>query len=400
MKSYLLIWLTCLLEFSLPRSLCAQEIQKDSLSSVAQKDLIDVVIKATKWEKKEKARETKKINFSLIPLAASNGGSGKVVVSSVNAAFYLGDPATTNLSNVYFIPYTNFSSRAGFIIRPTLWLSENTWNFIGELRIATNQLNTYGLGTNSSNEIESVVSFNHARTYLTANRLILGNFYSGIGYNLDHFYDIAETDTKDGSSSFSSYTTGTGESITSSGITFNLLRDSRKNSINPAKGFYTGLSYKICSPTLGSTSSWTSLYYDMRKYFSMNSEGHHILALWAIYWGTYGEVPYFNLPGTALDLYGRTGRGYLYGRYRGKQMLYAECEYRFDISSNGFWGGVVFANAQSYTEPVTNNFQYVRPAAGLGLRVKFNKKSDMNMTFDVAFGKDSFNWYINLGEFF
>ena len=173
-----------------------------------------------------------------------------------------------------------------------------------------------------------------------------------------------------------------------------------KNSINPLRGFYTGLSYKICSPNLGSTSAWTSLYYDMRKYFSLNPKGHHILALWAIYWGTYGDVPYFNLPGTALDLYGRTGRGYLYGRYRGKQMLYAECEYRFDISSNGFWGGVVFANAQSYTEPVTNNFQYVRPAAGVGLRLKFNKKSDMNMTFDVAFGKDSFNWYINLGEFF
>ena len=119
-----------------------------------------------------------------------------------------------------------------------------------------------------------------------------------------------------------------------------------------------------------------------------------------MYWGTYGDVPYFNLAGTALDASGRSGRGYVLGRYRGKQMLYGETEYRFDISRNGLWGGVVFANLQSFTELSTGEFIYALPAAGTGLRVKFNKRSKVNLTLDVAAGKDSFNWYFNLGEFF
>ena len=81
-------------------------------------------------------------------------------------------------------------------------------------------------------------------------------------------------------------------------------------------------------------------------------------------------------------------------------MLYGESEYRFDISANGFWGGVVFANAQSYTEPQSNRFAYILPAAGAGLRVKFNKKSNVNVALDFAVGKDSFDWHLTLGEYF
>jgi len=80
--------------------------------------------------------------------------------------------------------------------------------------------------------------------------------------------------------------------------------------------------------------------------------------------------------------------------------LYSETEFRFDISNNGLFGGVVFANAQSFTELSTNQFAYILPAIGTGLRIKFNKKSGTNIDLDVAAGKNSFNWYINLGEYF
>jgi hypothetical protein len=119
-----------------------------------------------------------------------------------------------------------------------------------------------------------------------------------------------------------------------------------------------------------------------------------------MYWGTIGEVPYFNLPGTALDYTGRTGRGYAFGRYRGRHMLYGESEYRFDISQNGFWGGVVFANIQSYTELESEKFEYIRIAAGAGVRLKFDKRSNTNLTLDFGVGKDSYNLRLNLGEVF
>jgi outer membrane protein assembly factor BamA len=199
---------------------------------------------------------------------------------------------------------------------------------------------------------------------------------------------------------FSKYGIGTGPVTTSTGVAFNLLVDSRKNSINPEGGWYSSLVYRWNPPGLANDYRWASLYFDTRRYYSLSDRTHSILGIRAMYWGTFGDVPYFNLPGTSLDASGRSGRGYVLGRYRGKQMLYGETEYRFDISQNGLWGGVVFANLQSYTEMSSGQFVYVLPAAGTGLRIKFNKRSKVNLTLDFAAGKDSFNWYFNLGEFF
>ena len=74
--------------------------------------------------------------------------------------------------------------------------------------------------------------------------------------------------------------------------------------------------------------------------------------------------------------------------------------YRFDITENGLLGAVVFANIQSLSEPTSNNFSYSNPAAGFGARIKFNKQSNTNLTLDAGFGKNSFGFYIGLGEFF
>ena len=110
-------------------------------------------------------------------------------------------------------------------------------------------------------------------------------------------------------------------------------------------------------------------------------------------------MPYFNLPATFEDPSGRAGRGYFTDRFRGAHWLYTEGEYRFDISTHGFLGGVLFANLQSYTNK-QGQFDHILPAAGFGLRFKFNRHSDTNVTLDFAYGKEGWNWYINLGEFF
>jgi hypothetical protein len=394
-----LIWL--LITFCVDAGMgYSQNPETDTVNAVAQKDLIDVLLKTFKLEHQEKARADKKVNFSIVPIAGAASPTGKVAVSSINAAFYLGDPAITNLSNIYLIPYTNLSTQRGVILRPTIWANKNLWNFPGEIRKSNNELNTWGLGTNSSSSIESVLEVEQFRFYGTANRLLLRYLYAGVGYNIDYFYDMKEIPEQEEATDFSIYAFGTDKSTTSSGLSFSLLRDSRKNSINPDGGFYSLLNYKIFSPKLGSTYSWSSVALELRKYVGLSDRRRNILAFWMMYWGTFGDVPYMNLPGTAQDLYSRSGRGYKFGRYRGKQMLYGETEYRFDISANGFWGGVVFVNAQSYSEMDSQEFEYVKPATGFGLRMKFNKRSNANVTLDFAFGKDSFNWYLNLGEFF
>jgi hypothetical protein len=82
-------------------------------------------------------------------------------------------------------------------------------------------------------------------------------------------------------------------------------------------------------------------------------------------------------------------------------MLYFESEYRFAIMQNGLLGGVVFANAQSFSNWPTTKFSSVAPAAGLGIRIKVNKQSRTNIAIDYGFGlKNSRGLFVNLGEVF
>ena len=81
-------------------------------------------------------------------------------------------------------------------------------------------------------------------------------------------------------------------------------------------------------------------------------------------------------------------------------MIYMEGEYRFDISRNGLFGGVGFLNIQMLSEPTTNKFDYLNPAAGLGARIKFYKRFNTNLAIDFGFASGSFNIYVGLGEWF
>jgi outer membrane protein assembly factor BamA len=375
------------------------QVQNPDTAKVRQKDLIDIFSKYIHF-KKQKIPKERRVYFSFLPLSGATNNGNRFIVSSFNATFRLGDIKSTNLSSIYFIPYTNLNTRWGFIIKPNIYTQLNKWNFNGDLRIIHNDVDTYGLGANTSVNNENTISNQQIRAYLNANRQIRDNFYIGLGTSFDYFYDIRQSQPLSPPSDFSKYGTGTGSFSTTNGIGPNFLYDSRANSNNPISGMYSSLSFRVNPTFLGSSYNWTSIYFDNRKYISLSDHWHSVLAFWGVYWGTYGNVPYLDLPTTAGDVSEKIGRGYPRWRYRGKQMLYTEAEYRFDLSANGFWGAVFFTNFQSYTEPTTNRFEYILPAAGTGLRIKFNKKSNVNMALDFAVGKNSFNWYLTLGEFF
>ena len=377
-----------------------QHADSISLKQLEKTDLIDFAALALRLGDKGKVSrpgDEGTVHFSVIPVAPSSSGQGKIAVSAINASFYLGKE--TNISSIYFSPYTNFATSYGITLTPYIWFNKNDWNGTGDFRIIHNSLRDYGLGGSASTAQPTEINYSQIRTYLTAHTRIIGNFYLGAGYNLDYFYSIREEDPTPTSPSDFSNSGSTAKDIVSSGITANILRDSRKNSVNPTQGYYTAVVVRVNKKSMGSTYDWSSLYVDGRKYYSFSDSRHKVMAVRAFYWGTFGDVPYLNMPATFEDPGGRAGRGYNLDRFRGKHMLFAEAEYRFDISSHGFLGAVLFANVQSYTDN-KNNFDYIRPAAGFGFRFKFNRHSNTNLTLDFAFGREGLNWYINLGEYF
>jgi hypothetical protein len=127
-----------------------------------------------------------------------------------------------------------------------------------------------------------------------------------------------------------------------------------------------------------------------------------MLAFWTFYWTVFkSHAPYLDLPSIGWDPYQqRSGRGILQNRYRGNSLFYLESEYRKDITENGLFGFVLFANLNSVTEPVTYQFEYLHLAAGGGLRMKFNKRSGTNICLDYGVSRGYSAVYLNLGETF
>jgi outer membrane protein assembly factor BamA len=319
---------------------------------------------------------------------------------TANAGFYTTKKHTENYSEITGDVTIDTKKQKLGVFRSEIWFADNQYKLVTDTRFERFPEDTYGLGTLSTLAKSNPLDFKYVRNYLTIYKKVVSDFYGGAGYDMDYHYGIAQGGNADRSlSDLSKY--GYSSSSISSGVNLDLLFDNRKNPINPLNGGYASIIYRQNETFLGSNSNWKSLQFDLRKYIRLSAESHYILAIWGLFWFTNGNVPYLDLPGTALDMFNNSGRGYIQGRFIGRNMLYSESEYRFGITRNGLLGAVVFANAESLSEYPGDDFKKIAPALGTGLRVKMNKHSNTNICIDYAYGINRSNgFFLNLGEVF
>lgn len=352
-----------------------------------------------------KEKHGKSVYFSFLPVASNVPGGGTALITTTTAGFYLGPRDSTYISNVVFTPYLNFAGRFGLPLRSSLWTANNGWNIQGDTRFLVYPQYTWGLGGRQAEENKLLINYKYIRFNQAALKRITNYFYAGAGYALDYHIGISEEKNNNAIlRSFTGYEFGAANDNNSfsSGMTLNLLYDTRNNAFNPLPGTYVNAVYRYNGKMLGSNESWQSLYVDVRKYIALSHERKkEVLALWSYYWTTLNQgTPYLDLPSIGWDPYNSSGRGVEQNRYRGQGLLYAEAEYRRDLTDNGLFGYVIFANASSVTEAAKRNFKYINPALGAGLRIKFNKGSDTNIALDYGFSKSYNTFLIGLGEAF
>ncbi len=375
------------------------------VDTTGKKDLLDIANSLFKFKPRKYHRESRKqLYFSVLPLSTSVPGGSKALVTSTTAGYYLGDRKTTYLSSITFAPYFNLKGRYGLPIHSSTWLKNNTFNIQGDVRFLVYPQYTWGLGGKRTEEDRILLDYDYIRFYQTVLKRITPSFYAGIGYNMDYYIGIKSNDPAMPLNNFTVYPYGvaTGSNSFSSGLTFNVLYDSRQNSFNPIPGSFINVIYRVNTEIVGSDNNSQSIYLDARKYIALNNGGPKSqLAFWTYYWRALGSgTPYLNLPSIGNDPYQRSGRGIEQNRYRGQKLFYFEAEYRGDITHNGLLGFVVFANINSASQPTTHDFAYWNPAGGTGLRLKFNKKSDTNICVDYGMSKGYSNITVALGEAF
>lgn len=377
----------------------------------------------------------KKASIIWIPVLASNPANGFMYGVAPALNWKIGEIENTSYSSMLGSLVWTTKGQFLFTLKGNVYLPENKYFLMQDVRYFETSQPTFGLGTGpntsklASNGFEyndenftkgideaQLMEFNFLRIYETFfMRIGTKGFYSGLGYHLDIHSKIndqlldLETDEPVVTSHYA-YSAKYGfnsEKYTLSGLSANFMYDTRDNTVNPQMGRYGFISLKYNPEWLGSDQESGSLWAEYRDYFTLNkNRSRNLLALWI--YGSFelggGHLPYMSLPALGWDQYGRSGRSYPQGRFRGQSLMYTETEWRFPLQKEKEkWGGVVFFNMNSATNVDANikMLDYVNTGVGVGVRYMLNTESRTNICLDYGFGNyGAHGFYLSVNEVF
>ncbi len=382
-----------------------------------------------------------KVYFSPLPVIAVNPTFGVLYGLAASTSMFVGEPSNTRMSTSLGAFTYSTKKQLMFTFKTNVYLSEDNWVLLGDWRYFNTSQPTYGLGTGpqsvklasgSGYEYKDgmfskpvpdaqLMRFKYLRFHETVLKKVQTNFYAGIGYHLDIHSDINDNllnlDTTGGKqpiiTSHYAYSTHYGynpKKYTLSGISLNAMYDSRDNAATPYKGMYALITFRYNPELLGSDQSSSSLWVEYRDYINLSKKAQpsQMLAFW-VYgnFQTSGHLPYLDLPALGWDQFGRSGRAYTQGRFRGENLVYSELEYRVHLlgtkNNPDFMGAVAFVNTTTASNKDADIalFQYMDFGYGLGLRFMMNKASRTNITMDYAWGAyGAQGLFLNVNETF
>jgi hypothetical protein len=342
-----------------------------------------------------------KLYAAAIPAVGYSLNTQFAVTIGANGAIYTDDIDSVNLSTFNFNPTYTFKHQIMLPFQSNVWSSGNEFNILGNWIFYKFPEMTYGLGGHSSENASEQLDYRFILFRETVLKKIYTDVYAGIGYDLDYHWSITDGGLAGGRiSDFERY--GRSSKSISSGCTLNVMYDGRQNPINPPQEYYASIIYRNNATFLGSDGNWQSLILDLRSYYKLPADSRNVLAFWSYDWFVVrGTPPYLDLPASSWDTYANQGRGYIQSRFRGRNLISLESEYRFGITHDGLFGGVMFVNVQSVSDWPSNKFTVLHPGLGCGIRFKMNKHSDTNVAIDYAIGlQGSMGVFVNLGEVF
>lgn len=366
-----------------------------------EKDVTDLVRGILK--KSPSPAAGKRFNVSGVPAAGYAMHTGWAGLLTGNVAFHTAaDSASEHrLSSIAMnITYTEFR-QVMLPLQANIWSANDKVNYQIDYRYIHYPSKVFGLEDDAGIPEGYFVKFGGIKLHQTVMCSVVDNLYLGLGYYFDRLWDIRDVDPPAGfKTAFQQY--GISDKVNAAGPVLKCIYDSRLNAINPENGLLASVAYRNNLTWMGSSNAWESLQLDVRKYVRFPAGSRNTLALWSFNWFTLsGKPPFLMLPSTGWDDGYNTGRGYIQGRFRGRNMVYLESEYRFRITGNGLIGGTVYGNIQAFSPEKFRSYVGLKPGYGMGLRIRLNKVSGANVCIDYGFGREgSRGFAVNLGEIF
>lgn len=311
----------------------------------------------------------------------------------VGGMYYFRAPGvklTSRPSNIgVFLVYT---LKKQFIVdvTPDFYLKNEEYRLEGNISFSKFVDKFYGIGNETSFDDEENFTSRITRIRIHFLKRLHPKLKFGFRYNFEHnkITEVEEDGKLENKDILGS------EGGTASGLGLVMHWDTRDNVFSPSSGNYHQLSATLYRKALGSDYDFTSYNFDLRRYVSLFSS--HVLAFQGYVNFISGDPPFQSLSLIGGD---ETMRGYYLGRYRDKNMIAVQMEYRMPLWKRiglvGFVGyGDVAAKISHFD---LKSFRY---SVGFGLRYMFSPKERLNLRLDVGFGEGTAGVYFTASEAF
>ncbi len=314
------------------------------------------------------------------------GASGLVV-------FHYNNDTTLRLSEISAFGFYTEMKQLGLWMDHAIYGKNNNILALGKIRLQNYPLKYYGIGNNNHKQPLAVVP---AHYYSIRERLVYrlgGNLFTGLELDYQHLTNSQFLWEESIASQNPTLPRGANGSR-NLGVGMGLLWDSRHNILNVREGFLAEVAFLHYGNFFSESFPMNTLFLDGRYFHAVKK--NQVLALQVLGQFSSGEVPFnqLSLMGGEMMM-----RGMYLGKYRDKQYLAAQAEYRFlPFGFSKRLGGAVFAGIGSVSSTFpTENYKLT---GGAGLRYLLFPKKDIFTRLDVGFEKHGYGIYFYIGEAF
>jgi hypothetical protein len=309
--------------------------------------------------------------------------------------YYAERDTTNRLSEVNGFTFYTLEKQYGIWFDHALYTHQSRWSFIGRLRYQNFPLLYYGIGANTPKDFTARVDAQQLNIKERALKKIGRNIFAGGEVDLQRLASV----TFEANNGVNTIKPLGNEGSTNLGFGGGILYDNRHNVLNVRDGAFAELATLHYDKSWGSTYTFSTILSDNRIYRPINSRD--VLAA-----QLFGQFSIGQPPFNQLSLMGGESlmRGYYTGRFRDRNQIAGQVEYRmlplpFNFTKR--WGATLFAATGS----VFNNFKTFSlkdfvVSGGGGVRFLLFPKKDIFSRLDVAFTKEGSGLYIFIGEAF
>lgn len=289
----------------------------------------------------------------------------------------------------YFI-YTQESQILSSLSADTYWKNE-IYHLIGSIDFVKFPDKFYGIGNKSLEEDEEDYTAQTFIFELSFQRRIITSLNVGLLY--EYVDSKMKEVEEDGLLAKKNISGSEGGKVSGIGVLMDW--DTRDNIFYPSSGAFYQISARGYGDKLGSDFSFNKYTLDFRQFFPLFS--HHVVGFQG-----YVSMKTGNPPFQMMSLLGGENimRGYYLGRYRDKNMIVFQTEYRV-VPVWWRFGLVAFMGLGEVSNEFSNfRLKDFKHSLGWGIRYQFNKEEGLNIRLDFGLGKDTSGLYINFLEAF